>query len=255
MQSPIKDLLELGLSESEATIYLSMIAGVTTARDLVKTTGFKRPTVYYCLGTLEKRGLISKNGLAGDKRFSVEPLERLSIIAGEKAAAAARLKEKIVATIPLLTAQRGPTNTKPAVAFFEGTEAVKTVVMDMLYCKDGQIKSVVPSDNFFWQVGEEFVEHFVSERRKRRIKTRNLWCAPIEKGLVKEYYEGLSEIRILPSIMRDKFMTTVFLYDDKTLYVSSKKNSYCILITSKEHNETMQAWFEGLWLSSKPHRK
>jgi hypothetical protein len=62
-------------------------------------------------------------------------------------------------------------------------------------------------------------------------------------------------VKILPEVMQGNFQTTIFLYDDKTLYVSSKKNSYCILITSKEHTETMQAWFDVLWESSMLHKK
>ena len=52
MQEPRKCLIELGLSDKEVTIYLAMISGVEVARDLIKTTGLKRPTVYYLLGCL-----------------------------------------------------------------------------------------------------------------------------------------------------------------------------------------------------------
>ena len=57
MQEPRKQLLDLGLSDSEVTVYLAMVSGVRTARDLIKTTRLKRPTVYYALGCLERRGL------------------------------------------------------------------------------------------------------------------------------------------------------------------------------------------------------
>ena len=47
MQEPRKNLLALGLSDSEVTVYLAMVSGVRNARDLVKITDLKRPTVYY----------------------------------------------------------------------------------------------------------------------------------------------------------------------------------------------------------------
>ena len=84
MQEPRKNLLALGLSDSEVTVYLAMVSGARTARDLVKITGLKRPTVYYALSCLEKRGLTSKTGMTGDKSFSLEPIEKLSVIAKEK---------------------------------------------------------------------------------------------------------------------------------------------------------------------------
>lgn len=255
MQEPRKHLTDLGLSDSEVTVYLAMVSGVRTARDLVKVTRLKRPTVYYALGCLEKRGLTSKTGLAGDKSFSLEPIEKLAIIAKEKALEFSKLQNHINEMIPSLVATSSPVNQKPTVAFYEGVDAVKNTVMEMLYCKSKQINSVVPKQNFFWQIGQDFVELFIEERIKRNIKTKNLWETPINKGLIKKYYEGLSQVRIMPDIMHEKFQTTIFLYDNKTLYVSSKNNSYCILIISKEHTDTMQAWFDGLWSISKSHDK
>lgn len=255
MNEPRKHLLDLGLSDSEATVYLAMVSGVKIARDLVKVTRLKRPTVYYALGCLEKRGLTSKTGLSGDKSFTLEPIEKLSTIARGKVLEVSRLQNRIDELIPLLTATSSPVNKKPIVAFYEGVDAVKNAIMEMLYCKNRKINSVVPMQNFFKEVGQEFIELFMEERIKRNIKTKNLWEAPIDKKLIKQYYEELSQVRILPEIMHDKFKTTIFLYDDKTLYVSSKNNSYCVLITSKEHTDTMQAWFDGLWSFSAIHKK
>jgi sugar-specific transcriptional regulator TrmB len=255
MNEPRKHLLDLGLSDSEVTVYLAMVSGARTARDLVKVTRLKRPTVYYALGCLEKRGLTSKTGLSGDKSFTLEPIEKLSIIAKEKALEIARLQSRIEEMIPTLNTVASPIDQKPMVAFYEGVDAVKNAVMQMLYCKSKRINSVVPQENFFWQIGKDFVELFIEERVKRGIKTKNLWEAPVHKGIIKQYYEGLSQVRILPEVMHGKFQTTIFLYDDKTLYVSSKNNSYCVLITSQEHTDTMQAWFDGLWSVSNAHDK
>ncbi len=252
MQEPRKYLSQLGLSDSEITVYLAMTSGAQTARDLLKATRLKRPTVYYALGCLEKRGLISKTGLEGDKKFTIESSKRLIMLAEEKALEANKLRDRIISIIPSLETKILPEQ-KPSVAFFEGVEAVKNVVMDMLYCKNKQIYSVVPKANFFWQVGKDFVETFVEERVRRNIKTKNLWEEPINQELIKQYYTELSQIKILPAAMQGKFETTVFLYDNKTLYVSSIKNSYAVIITSKEHHQTMQAWFDGLWGASKSH--
>lgn len=255
MQEPRKHLLDLGLSDSEVTVYLAMVAGVRTARELVKVTRLKRPTVYYALGCLEKRGLTSKTGLSGDKSFTLEPIKRLSLIAKERALEVSKLQTNIDRMIPALTAVSSPADKKPMVAFYEGVDAVKNVIMDMLYCRSQRIDSVVPQKNFFWDVGKDFVELFVEERVRKKIKTKNLWEAPINKALLKQYYEELSEIRIVPEVMQGKFQTTIFMYDDKTLYVSSKNNSHCTLITSKEHTDTMHAWFDGLWNVSQSHEK
>jgi sugar-specific transcriptional regulator TrmB len=252
MQNPKTILQELGLSESEIAVYLTMLSGAGTARDIIKSTQMKRPTVYYALTGLEKRGLISKTGSEGKRRFFPEPLHKLTLLVDEKLADAQTLKADIAALLPSLSPAPGSREQRPTVSFFEGKLAVQRTIMDMLYCKSKQINSVVPTDNFFWQTGKEFAKSFIEQRVKRGIKTKNLWEATGDKTLVKQYYGGLSEIRILPDVMKGRFRTAIFLYEDKVLYVSSLKNAYCVLMTSQEHHETMQAWFDGLWLASTP---
>src|SRR3990167_9886462 len=123
MNEPRKHLMDLGLSDSEVTVYLALLSGVRTARDLVKTTRLKRPTVYYALGCLEKRGLTSKTGLAGDKSFSLEPVEKLSVIAKEKVLEVSKLQNHIDEMVPGLIGTFSPANKKPTVAFYEGVDA------------------------------------------------------------------------------------------------------------------------------------
>ena len=94
MQEPRKILQQLGLSESEVEVYLAMLQGLISAREIIKMTRQKRPTVYYALSCLEKRGLISKTGKEGARRFALEPLERLQTIAEGKT------KEDIQASLP-----------------------------------------------------------------------------------------------------------------------------------------------------------
>lgn len=255
MIDPEKYLKELGLSESETTVYLSMVAGSTSARDLLKVTKMKRPTVYYALSSLEKRGLISKSKKENDSSFTLSPTERLVAIARERESEAMILTEKIGELAPLLSKKQSDKNTKPQVSFFEGREAIKRVVMDTMYVKEKEIFCIAPSKNFFWDIGGEFVKSFVEERIKRNIHTRNLWEREIEKSIFKKYYEKAADVRILPSVMKDKFSTTIFIFDNSTLYVSSMKECYAVLISSAEHANTMRAVFEGLWSASKPHAK
>ena len=74
----------LDLSEAEIDIYLAMLQGAATPREIVKATGRSRPTVYYALGSLERRGLLSKTGLPDERSYRVEPLDRLKRILQQK---------------------------------------------------------------------------------------------------------------------------------------------------------------------------
>lgn len=248
-----RTLAALGLLPSEIEVYLALLGGARSVRDILRVTRQKRPTVYYALDRLLERGLVSRTGRVGTDWFSAEPADRLRALVQDRERSLKELADDVTAILPALQAKPLARTALPAVSFFEGAEAVKGTIMESLYCRTGRINSVAPRENFFWQVGRAFVVEYIEERARRRIRTRNLWEAPTERLNIKQYYTELSEVRILPSVMRGKFATTTFLYDDKTLYVSSLKNAYALLVRSQEHHDTIQTWFDGLWTSSTPH--
>jgi len=260
MQEPRTILNKLGLSDSEIDAYLAMIQGARSAQEILKVTRLKRPTVYYALNCLEKRGLVSKPSTDGEKRFTLEPLSRLKTIAEEKKSESEKLTSELNSLIPSFEIGEA-SDKKPAVSFFEGVEAVKNIIMETLYCKDKHINNIFPDNNFFWQLeNTEFVEHYVEERARRNITTKNLWEKGIEdsafdKSFFNDFPKTFTQSRILPNIMQGKFATSIFLYDDKTLYISSIKNSYAVLIKSKEHHDTIQAMFDGLWSTAEAYKK
>ncbi len=253
MPNPRTLLREIGLTQSEIDVYLAMREGVVRVADIIKVTSRKRPTIYYALACLEKRGLVSKTGKSTEA-YQAEPASRLVTIVQEKKKEADALMADVVELAAHLDTKKGSRREKPSVAFFEGEDAIKHVIMETLYCRDKHIDVVAPHDNFFQQIGRDFVAKYISTRAKRGIRTRSLWEGRVDKKTLKRYYEGHSEIRILPEVMHGKFAGTVFLYDDKTLCISSLKNGYCLLVKSQEHHDTMKAWFDGLWGTSKAHK-
>jgi hypothetical protein len=115
-----------------------------------------------------------------------------------------------------------------------------------LYGKGKTIRTIVPANNFFHQIGKDFIEEYVNEKIKRGIKTRALWEDIPNKNIIKSYYTG-SEIKQMPVDMHNNFETTIFIYDDKTLYIGPKKENHAILIQSKDHAKMMNALFESVW--------
>ena len=248
MEQPRNTLLKLGLQESEVDVYLAMFAGARTASDVIKTTGRSRPTVYYAISALERRGLLSKTGLAEPSMWRVEPLSRLQTIVTEKQAELDTLSEEVAALNTIVTRQPDADH-KPQASFYEGVAAVRSVIMEAVYCRGRHIDSIVPKQNFFWQFGEEFVTHYVSTRNRLGVRTRNLWAEKIDPGIIHDYYRR-SEIRMMPAEFGDKFRTTVFIYDASVLYISSLPSGYALLVTSSEHHEMMSAMYDVIWTAS-----
>lgn len=239
-------LMELGLSESEVDVYLAMVEGAESAHEIGKLTRRKRPTIYYALNMLARKGLVSKTTANSRNIFRVEPPGALNGLATERLAETKLLVEHVQDMAAHLEAK--PHGERPQVSFFEGEEAVKMRIMYTLYNRSKLIHSIVPKANSFWQIDPEFVKNYVEERVKKSIKTKSLWEKSPGRQILEKYYRGLSKVRLLPKDMENIFTTTIFFYDDKTLYISSKKNGYCILVQSAEHYAMMRAIFEGIWV-------
>jgi len=250
MLNPHTFLASLDLSEAEIDVYLAMIGGALTARDIVQVTGRSRPTVYYGLGALDRRGLLSKTGLEGDRRFRVEPLSRLKTMVEAKQIEIESLHNEVDDFVAQFRKPQAGDH-KPQVAFYEGVSAVRNVIMETIYAKGRQIDSLVPTENFFWQLGPDFVTQYVKKRQDIGVRTRNLWGTTIDPSQIKKYYNK-SEIRMMPASLGDKFQTTVFMYRDNVLYISSLRSGYALLVRSKEHYQLTQALYEVVWEISKP---
>lgn len=241
-------LQDIGLSPAEIVVYVALLDGLRSVKEIIKITDEKRPTVYFSLNSLEKRGLVSKTGKEYGNRFQVEPIDKLLELVNKNIRKQNELLEK-TKKIKEVYPKNTSDDNKVLVSYFDNFEAIKTTIFYSLYGKDKTIRTIVPANNFFNEVGKDFIEEYVKEKSKRNIKTRALWEDIPHKKVIKDYYSE-SEIKQLPPDMHNAFETTVFIYDDKTLYIAPKKENHAVLIQSKAHAKMMISWFENIWGNS-----
>ncbi len=251
MDSPEILLKKLGLSDSEALVYVAMLEGHLKVKDIMQITGMKRPSVYYAISQLMRRGLIGRIQVGEYNQWKVSPLSRLEEMLNEKQEDLDTLSNDLTAFIDS-SGNKVSESENAKVTYYEGKRSIQAMVFNSLYCKDKQILSIAPSDNFFFQAGKEFATKYVSERKRRGIRTRNLWEELLEPKILQETYKNMSEIRILPKEMRGKFTTTVFIYDHIVMYIAPFKSNYAVTFESAEHRKMLTAMFETIWTASKP---
>lgn len=240
-------LEEVGLSPAEISVYLSLLDGLKSVQEIVRATEEKRPTVYYSLNSLEKRGLVSKTGKEYGNKFQVEPIDKISELINKNIRKQTDLLKKAESLKDIYSKKTA--NNKVLVSFFDTMEAIKLAIFYSLYNKEKTIRTIVPGKNFFHEMGIAFVEEYVEEKLKRGIKTMALWEDIPDRKIMEKYYSD-SDIKQLPVSMHNNFETTVFIYGDKTLYVSPKKDHYAVLVQSKEHSKMMISIFDNLWENS-----
>jgi hypothetical protein len=200
--------------------------------------------VYYALGSLAKRGLVSKTGKEYGGLFQIDTLDKLQEVVEEKI----RGQEQLLLQTKALQSfyPKNKTTPKTLVSYFDTFDAIKSAIFYSLYTKDKAIRSIVPGSNFFHEVGLPFIEEYVAEKKRRGIKTIALWEDIPSQEYLREYYSDAA-VRQLPVSMHNSFETTIFIYDNKTLYIAPKKENHAVLIQSDAHARMMRTMFEAVW--------
>lgn len=237
-------LEEIGMSPAEISVYVSLLDGSQSVQQIIKVTNEKRPTIYYSLNSLEKRGLVSKTGKEYGNKFQIEPIDNLIELVNKNIRKQTELLDKTKKLKNFYP--KNKINEKVLISHFDNLESIKTAAFFSLYGTGKTVRTIVPTNNFFHEMGKSFVEEYVKEKSKRNIATKALWEDIPNKKIIKDYYSN-SKIKQLPVDMHNSFETTIFIYDDKTLYIGPKKENHAVLIQSKDHARMMVSMFEHVW--------
>lgn len=190
-------LLEtLGLSENEAAVYMAALSlGPTTAANIARVSGVKRPTVYSITETLKKRGLLS-TGFEGLKRVFVaeDPSSLKSVLEDQN-----RVLEEVLPTLnSLFVSHGGETN----VEYYEGLQSVKNAY-------DATLKDLRRGDEYFaisntaqWQsLDERWFVKFMERRAKLPVKVRLLLQSSAQALYYQEFSRNYNfEVKLLPKV-------------------------------------------------------
>ncbi len=259
MTQPLNTLQQLGLSKTEATIYLAGLGhpGIA-ASDLARQTQIRRPTVYHALETLLTKGLASKKGTGARCVFTMTSPEKIGHLLDAKIELLEKQKTGLEELAGRLVAQQQQTGGGSVeVKQFQGIEGVKLVVEEALYCRSRTWDILAPRKNFFSEFDPDYAQYYLSARKKRGIVSRSLWerspngdkKTPASKPLTPEILAERNP-RYLPPVMHGKFKTVMILFDETVVFISSYKSLSAILIESKELHQFFSALFDGLWEAS-----
>lgn len=243
-----KELEQLGLSDKEAKTYLaSLKLGPAPVQEIAKSSQLKRPTVYFAIEQLIKKGLMSSFEKGKKRFFSAESPERLvSLLALQKKKAQA-LEENLQGLLPQLNGLFDLTGEKPRVRFFEGKEGLKALQDDFLKTEDKNIENIYPRDDFIKVFSESERKDYVTKLKKKKIKVRTIYTSKQgTSALVPNPYAE----RKFVSHEKFPFSADITIYGDKIAIGTFKGKLVGIIIESKEIAETLRLVFDLAWKSA-----
>lgn len=244
----INDLINLGLSQEEAKVYLSILElGGSYASNIARKAQINRATCYHILNNLSKKGLINSYTKAKTLWFNAEDPQKIIQIQKEKL-------EKAKNLIPQLLSISNTMTFKPKIRFFEGIEGLKNIFEDLLQTKDEilgytnirELSELLP--NYF--------KDFCKRKIQKKIKTRYLSPATgegvdyIDQFYPKNYDQSLVEILL---VNKDEFFfeNDISIYGNKVAVVSlNPEEPIGLLIESTTFAKSMRSIFNLAWLGA-----
>lgn len=236
MQNILKNY---GLNEKEVSVYLATLElGEATGFQIYKKTGLKKPTVYYVLEELQKRGLINQTKKEKKRYFVAEDPEKIK----------KDLVDKLKIFDELLPELRSIYNSKvnkPKLRFYEGKNGIEEVYKDTLRYK-AEILAFA-SESLLHTLGKDFSEEYVTKRVKNEIPVRAIM--PSSDLLHKSYIQkNLAQLRIAKLIdeKKYKFPIEINIYANKVALMSFR-DELGLIIESDEISKMMKMIFEYFW--------
>jgi HTH-type transcriptional regulator, sugar sensing transcriptional regulator len=247
-KSFIKYLVDYGLSEKEASVYLTLLElQMAPVQEITRKTHINRSTVYVILDNLIEKGLVFTSDKAGVQQFISSSPEILAQKAREVSVRHDEIKKKIDNIIPELKGLYKGVKTKPIIKVFEGVEGLTTVFSDSFNVQEKIIRVYSSHLNLFKSFPKDFLktlENYICERKKKNIKIRSIH--PDSKVGRKVLIPTMSDKDEWVLIPEKDFKSTADLaiYDDKISYMTHKNNGLGIIIESKEIADVMKNLFD-----------
>ncbi len=236
-----KTLIDIGLSPSEASVYLAALSlGPTTILKLARTAEMKRTTVYRVVDELQQRGLM-KIELAGLKQlYTAEDPKRLDSVLKSR-------EKEFSAKLPEFEALYNLKETGTGVRYYQGLESVKSALDKILQdTRSGDEYLVIVDQEKWYDQDPAFFEDFMERRAKKSLKIRMLLRDSELTRRHKQFERNYNiSIRILP---KETNLNTDLCITPQHFMVQQLKNPVIALMVDNESIiETQKEMFEIMW--------
>ena len=241
---PDKFLTQLGLSQKEAEVYLTLLGtGPASIRHIAAETEINRGTVYESLKKLMKRGLVSRSEHKGRKHFIAEDPEVLKHLFKDERRRLVTLRKELIKSLPVLQGMKTQSRKKPAIRIYEGLAGTRFVLEDVLKTIEKEKKKkyfVYSSADIRKYLYKNFAS-FSDRRIAAGIKTK-----VIALGGGGEL-RGLDERRWLTK--NNSAPTYIIIYADKAAMISLGERNIpiSVIIEDQDLAQTQRLIFEELW--------
>jgi sugar-specific transcriptional regulator TrmB len=247
----IKHLIEFGLSEKEAKVYVTLLElEVATANEIAQKSAINRSSTYVVLESLKKHGFVNMSEDKTVKQYIATPPDMLLGLAKNRAEKQENIRAMIEEIMPDLKALHKGTKHKPKVMVYEGADSVKALYYgELLKHNDDWRTYENPSE-----IDRHFPGYFEKDCLERKKSGVNLYginpnTKENQELMKKNKSMDLKDENLLISTNKFKFPNQPIdfaVYGDEVTF-SSLQGSFAIVIKQQEIADTLKNIFDLAW--------
>ncbi len=240
----MRTLVELGLSESDLEMYVSLLRlGSAPLRRVAEEASLNRGTAYDSLKRLMRAGLVSYMDAKTHRHFIAEDPHKLRGLVTRKEEALLHARAELDSAIPALSETARSGAARPAVRYVEGVTGVRDLLLDVLTTTE-RAESMLYRVYSAAQVRDLISDAwptFTKERIKRNVRVHAIAVGKGGTGAELAERRWLNKDAKAPSY--------IFIYPGKTAFVSADlhKRLFGIVMDDPALSKTQELVFDTLW--------
>jgi len=245
----LKELLtQLGLNDKEIKVYLVCLElGESSIVEIRKRAVLARTTVFHCLERLDEKGLIDIVETGKGRIYFPHPPKKIVTLLSEQSEKLKEQAEDFQNYLPELNQIYNVSPFQPKVRFFVGLE-MKDIFEEILDSPIEEFMYLGETNKIMSILSKRFLSQFVKSKVEKGIWTKSLRVKREEDPFF-DAKTGLRKVRYLPENF--KAPANIYIYHHNVAIITTAKENFALVITSKEYAETMRHWFNELWKTSK----
>ena len=246
-----KELIKLGLSEKEASVYMSAIQiGPSPVQKISQKSKVNRATTYVIIESLMQMGLMSTYD-EGKKTFYVaeKPDQLVDYFKGKEKELHNKISH-IKDILPELKILYNDYSDRPKVKYFEGIEGLKAVQNDFAnsLTKEEEMYIFLPYDEFEASVLKERLEKVRKKRIKKKIKVKVIYTSREGRQM---QYENVGKEELQEHLFVEHkdypFKGGMNIYSNKIFMIDYLGKLGGVVIENKTLANLLKCVFEMIW--------
>ena len=241
MENTVKALLDLGLTDKEAKVFVaSLELGPATAQQLAAKAVVVRPTAYVAIGGLVKRGLMSQVTRGKKQFFQSEKPERLAQLLESEKRQILEREQKLKHLLPMLQSLITSAADRPEAKYYEGAEGLEALHRVFVDSRAKALDLVVARRDTT-DISALASWGLAGDLKMRLIRVRQGGRGPaiVAKGITAREL-----------IRKDLgFDGEIAIFGDSAALVSRRDKPYGVLIQGADFAGLARLMFDGFWSS------